>query len=123
MKIVSVVIICLMLITVVSGEEDLTCKPGLGTIPTDIRTYGFASQCSGLSKITTAAECELAAEYNRENNIDQNGGYGGRLNSWYPPGCIYWSRINKYYWNANTKSTRQCSDSQKCICKTKICTK
>ena len=37
----------------------------------------FPSQCSGISKITTEAECKLAAEYNRKNNIDGNGGYIG----------------------------------------------
>ena len=36
---------------------------------TDIRTSGHASQCTGLF-ITTEAECKLAAEYNRKNNID-----------------------------------------------------
>ena len=56
MKEVSVVIICLLLISVVRGE-DITCKAGYGMIPTDIRTSG--SQCSGISKITTEAECEI----------------------------------------------------------------
>ena len=78
MKVVSVLIICLLLIFVVRGEEDLTCKPGYAIQPTDIRTSGYASQCSGLSKITTEAECELAAEYNSKNKIDKNVGYGGR---------------------------------------------
>ena len=54
-EIILLFIICLLLISVVSGEEDLTCKPGEGIwIPTDIRTSGSASQCSGLSKITTS---------------------------------------------------------------------
>ena len=71
MKEVSVVIICLLLISVVRGE-DLTCKPGEGIVP--MFTSGLASQCSGLSKITTEAECKLAAEYNSKNNIDKNVG-------------------------------------------------
>ena len=41
-------------------------------------TSGKASQVCGLSKITTDAECELAAEYNSKNNIDENKGYQGR---------------------------------------------
>ena len=68
MKQVRVFILCLVLLSTVRGE-DITCKPGYGTIPTDIRTSGYASQCSGLSKITTEAECKLAAEYNRKTNI------------------------------------------------------
>ena len=71
MKEISLYIICLLLISAVSGE-DLTCKHGYGMIPTDIRTSGLASQCSGVSKITTWQECKLAAEYNRKNNIDKN---------------------------------------------------
>ena len=76
MKVVSVLIICLLLISVVRGEEDVTCKAGEGRGYPDIRTSG--SQCRGVSKITTEAECKLAAEYNRKNNIDKNDGYGGR---------------------------------------------
>ena len=89
MKAVSVLTICLLLIFVVRGEEDVTCKAGEGA-GYDIRTSG--SQCSGLSKITTWEECELAAEYNSKNNIDKNEGFGGRR-SWSdkPPGCIYWN--------------------------------
>eukprot|EP00942_MAST-04A_sp_MAST-4A-sp1_P002584 g2584.t1 len=120
MKQVRVFILCLVLLSTVRGE-DITCKAGDGMIPTDIRTSGYASQCSGVSKITTAEECKLAAEYNRKNNIDKNGGYVGR-GSWSsdPPGCFY---SGGYYWNDNTKSTKQCSNSYKCICKTKTCIK
>ena len=53
-------------------------EAGYAIQPTDIRTSGPASQCSGISKITTEAECKLAAEYNRKNNIDENRGYRGR---------------------------------------------
>ena len=78
MREISLYIVCLLLISVVSGEEGLTCEPGEGMIGTDIRTSGVASQCSGLSKITTEAECKLAAEYNRKNNIpEKNVGYVG----------------------------------------------
>ena len=56
-----------------------------GTI--DIYISGYASQCSGISKITTEAECKLAAEYNSKNNIDKNRGYGGR-----------WSESNATTW-------------------------
>ena len=49
---------CISVSTTVTGE-DVTCKAG--ETPA---AYGFASgdasQCSGLSKITTEAECELA---------------------------------------------------------------
>ena len=102
MREISLYIICLLLISAVSGEEDLTCQAGYGMIPTDIFTSGLASQCSGVSKITTEAECKLAAEYNSKNNIDKNGGFGGRVggSSDEPPGCVYYrGRNNKYYWN------------------------
>ena len=76
---VQLILFCFILVSYVDcKQDDFTCEPGYGMIPTDIRTSGSASQCSGLSKITTEAECKLAAEYNRKNNIDKNGGYGGR---------------------------------------------
>eukprot|EP00942_MAST-04A_sp_MAST-4A-sp1_P014032 g14032.t1 len=122
MKEISLYIICLLLISAVSGEEDLTCEAGYGASSGKIFTSGYASQCSGLSKITTIAECRLAAEYNSKNNIDENGGFGGRV-SWssYPVGCLNIGK--KYWWNDNTKSTRKCSDRGKCICKPKTCIK
>ena len=91
MKEVSVVIICLLLISVVRGE-DITCKAGervTGGIG-GIFTSGDASQCSGTSKITTWQECKAQAEYNRKNGIDKNKGFGGRkrLTS-LPPGCVF----------------------------------
>ena len=61
MKEVSV-IICLLLITVVSGEEDFTCPAGYGI---GIFTSGDASQCSGISKITTEEECKAAIPKDR----------------------------------------------------------
>jgi hypothetical protein len=80
MKEVSVLITCLLLISVVRGE-DFNCEAGevLLPNPNNIFTSGSASQCSGLSKITTEAECRAAAEYNRKNNIDNNEGYGATL--------------------------------------------
>ena len=121
MEYISVFIICLLSISIVRGEEDLTCKDGYGMIGTDIRRSG--SQCSGLSKITTEAECKAAAEYNRKNNIDKSKGYQGRWSvSGAPPGCYQFGGY-KYFWNPNTKSTGQCSNIYKCICKTKTCIK
>eukprot|EP00942_MAST-04A_sp_MAST-4A-sp1_P003513 g3513.t1 len=76
MRLVNIVIICLIFVSGVSCYG-LTCKAGEHRPPTDIRTSGYASQCSGLSKITTEAECKLAAEYNSKNNIDENVGYQG----------------------------------------------
>ena len=107
------------------NSEDLTCKVGEGVYGSGaIFTSGSASQCSGLSKISTEAECKLAAEYNSKNNIDKNKRYGGRWrSSGVPPGCFYWSGFDKYLWNTNTKSTRKCSNTYKCICKTKTCIK
>ena len=123
MKEISLFVIWLLLISIVSGE-DVTCKPGYGV---GIFTSGSASQVCGISKITTWQECKLAAEYNSKNNIDKNRGYGGRVSSsGAPPGCFYFSvsgSDKKYYWNTNTKSTRKCSNSKKCICKTKTCSK
>ena len=109
-------------ISVSTSLEDLTCEPG--EYPPYGFTSGSASQCSGLSKITTAEECILAAAYNRRNNIDKNGGFGGRWSlSGAPPGCIYISENHKYYWNDFPTSTGECSDNLKCICKPKTCTK
>ncbi len=133
MKVVSVLITCLLLISAVSCE-DLTCKAGEGVAYGKIFTSGLASQCSGVSKITTEAECKLAAEYNRKNNIDKNVRYGGRVSGWIkgaiantilPPGCFYYisNWDNEYRWNDNTKSTKQCSNDRPCICKTKTCIK
>ncbi len=104
----------------------LQCEAGEGVTgivgPTDTRVSGLASQCSGISKITTAEECAAAAEYNSKNNIDKNEGFGGPgSDSWRPPGCIYYS--DEYWWNDNTQSTKQCSNEYKCICKTKACSK
>ena len=103
MKEVSVVIICLLLISVVRGE-DVTCKPGEGVFDYKFITSGPASQCSGLSKITTEAECKFAQEDNKKNEIDENKGFGGRVKwSNSPPGCFYRSDFDsdfdKYYFN------------------------
>ena len=118
-------LICFLSIAIDSTNFviSLKCKAGEHRPPTDIRTSG--SQCSGLSKITTEAECKLAAEYNRKNNIDKNVGFVGRR-SWsvVPPGCYYDSGYNnKYIWNDYTKSTTKCSNKRKCICKRKACYK
>ena len=56
-------------------EEDFT---GEGIAYQIFVTSGSASQAVVYLKITTEAECKLAAEYNSKNNIDQNEGYGGR---------------------------------------------
>ena len=87
----------------VAADKDLTCKAGEAVASGEIFTSGLASQCSGISKITTEAECKLAAEYNSKNNIDKNDGYGGRdYYSGFPPGCFYFSyKINKYIWIIN----------------------
>jgi len=103
--------------------QGFSCGKGEGMPPTDIRTS--FPVCSGISKITTAAECQLAAEYNSKNNIDKNGGYGYRVSappgSGFPPGCVYNSGDNKYYFNDDTNSTDSCNSAIACICKTKPC--
>ena len=77
---------CMLMFAV--NSEDLTCEAGYGIPSRYIFTSGDSSQCSGPSKITTEAECQLAAEYNSKNNIDQNEGYGGEGSSAIiPPGC------------------------------------
>eukprot|EP00942_MAST-04A_sp_MAST-4A-sp1_P001339 g1339.t1 len=123
LNIVALLIVSQYMVLYVVNGKDLTCKAGEGVPSGKIFTSGDASQCSGLSKITTWQECKLAAEYNRKNNIDKNVGFGGRL-SWSdaPPGCYYRSGY-KYIWNDYTKSTKQCSNHYKCICKTKTCIK
>ena len=64
--------------TSVDSCVPLKCEAGEGVPSGAIFTSGDASQCSGVSKITTAAECKLAAEYNRKNNIpEKNVGYVG----------------------------------------------
>eukprot|EP00942_MAST-04A_sp_MAST-4A-sp1_P011612 g11612.t1 len=123
---VHVLIICLLLISVVSGK-DLTCKPGEG-VPTGV--YGFTSgppsQCSGIDSITTEEDCKAAAEYNRKNNIDDNDGYAGRVSySYRPYGCYYYKMINwhKYWFNGYHNPTKGCDSERKCICKAKLCSK
>ena len=68
MKQVRVFILCLVLLSTVRGE-DIPCEPGEGNEAGKIFTSGLASQCSGIFKITTEAECKLAAEYNRTNKL------------------------------------------------------
>ena len=76
---------CVMMLFV--NGEDIFCEAGECAAYGKIFTSGFASQCSGVSKITTEAECKLAAEYNRKNNIDKNVGYERRVSfSTFPPG-------------------------------------
>ena len=67
-------LICFLSIAIDSTNFviSLYCKAGYGVPSGAIFTSRYASQCSGLSKITTAAECKLAAEYNSKNNIDKN---------------------------------------------------
>ena len=73
LNILLIIFVSQYVLVLVVGGKDLKCKPGEGIwVPTDIRTSG--SQCSGVSKITTEAECKLAAEYNSKNNIDINDG-------------------------------------------------
>ena len=54
------------------AKGEVTCEAGEGVSSGKIFTSGYASQCTGLSKITTREECIAAAEYNRKNNIDKN---------------------------------------------------
>jgi hypothetical protein len=108
-----------MILHIVNGEDN-TCEPGYGMIGYDIHTSGYASQCSGVtSKITTEAECKLAAD----SSISR---YGGRSSwSWRPPGCISVTSgtLRKYLFNDYIKSTTGCNNDAKCICKTKSCIK
>ena len=55
-----VVLQCVFMAAV--NSEDPICKVGEALPSGAIFTSGYASQCSGLSKITTEAECKLAAE-------------------------------------------------------------
>ena len=119
------------MVLVVSSKNpsgnDINCKAGHGIQPTYVLTSG--SQCIGISKITTEAECIAAAEYNKKNGIDGNTGYGGPIKknspgvSFNPPGCFMLAVENKYRFNSNTKSIAKCSNDAKCICKPKTCTK
>ena len=82
-----------IIIVVATAPNDFTCKAGEGAPSGKIFTSGLASQCSGISKITTEAECKLAAEYNSKNNIDKNKGFGEALSipgCSYPPGCSWY---------------------------------
>eukprot|EP00942_MAST-04A_sp_MAST-4A-sp1_P010341 g10341.t1 len=106
-----------------SKEDALKCEAGEGVPSGATFISGDASQCSGVSKITTEAECKLAAEYNSMNKIDKNNGYGGPgMWSHKPPGCGYYSGSNKYWFNDPTSKIK-CSNDYKCICKPKTCTK
>ncbi len=114
-KVILFLLLQCMFVFAVNSEAPI-CQAGYGILPTNLRTSG--SQCSGPFKITTEAECKLAAEYNSKNNIDKNEGYRGRWSSPYvPPGCYYDSGWKVYRFNDYTKSTKQCSNDKKCICK------
>ena len=90
LNIVALLMISQFMVQFVVSGNDLNCKAGEGVPSGKIFTSGDASQCSGISKITTEAECIAAAEYNRKNNIDKNRGYFRRTSvSSRPPGCIY----------------------------------
>ena len=124
MKGISLFITCLLLISVVRGEDALNCKQGEGVTNYTSLTSGSASQCSGYSEIITPAECSLAAFYNSKNDIDKNEGYGGV--SWEthrPFGCFYDVPYKKYYFSKNKKSETTCDPKYECICKRKKCRK
>ena len=74
-KVILFVVLQCVFTSAVKGQ-DVACKVGEGWLPNpnNIFTSGLASQCSGVSKITTEADCKLAAEYNSKNNIDKNEG-------------------------------------------------
>ena len=84
--------------------DDRICEPGY--IYQRYSYIWFASQCGSISKITTAAECELATEYIRimwakiEDEAKELVGF--------PPGCYYFSGNNRYYWNDNFEITIRC---------------
>ena len=108
-KIISLLfIIVISFILLIHVAYGLKCKAGEGIAP--MFTSGLASQCSGLSKITTEAECNATAEYNRKNNIDKNWGYLAQTReSYFPYGCFYYH--NNYYWNYHTKFPK-CKEKQ-----------
>ena len=127
MKEISLFILWLLLISIVSGE-DFTCEAGYGISgghPTDMRTSG--SSCSGVSIIRSAEECITAAEYNSKNIIDNNKGFNividKHQHNMFPPGCFqfYNGGNKKYSFNGNLQSSKPCSGSYKCICKTRNC--
>ena len=66
MKVLNILLVLFVsqyMMLLVAADKDLTCKAGERVIGSGkIFTSGLASQCSGLSKITTAAECKAAAE-------------------------------------------------------------
>ena len=101
MKGISLFITCLLLISVVRGEDAFNCKQGEGVTDYTILTSGPASQCSGNSEITTKEQCELAAKnYVQE----KNEGYGGLSYMTHrPPGCFYDTHWRKYYFYPNKK--------------------
>ena len=76
LNILLIIFVSQYVLVLVVGGKDFTCEPGYGNEAGKIFTSGYASQCSGISKITTEAECKAAAEYNRKNSIDKNVGYG-----------------------------------------------
>jgi hypothetical protein len=58
-------------------KDAIECEAGYTVAKRDIFTSGPASQCSGISKITTVDECKAAAKYNSQNHIDDNLGFAG----------------------------------------------
>jgi len=122
-KVILFVVLQCIFLSVVGGQGS-NCNPGESVWRYDTFKSGSASQCSGIYKITTMAECRKAAEYNSKNDIDKSGGFysvGGYSLYDTPPGCYY--DHENYLWNSNIDSTKKCSFYEICICKPKTCTK
>ena len=120
MKGISLFITCLLLISVVRGEDAFNCKQGEGVSDYAILISGFESQCKGDSEITRHEECAAAAK----NYVHKNEGYGGLSYMTHrPPGCFYDTHWKKYYFNPNKKSDVTCDPKYNCICKRKACRK
>ena len=59
MKVLNILLVLFIsqyMMLLVAADKDLTCKAGEAVASGEIFTSGLASQCSGISKITTEAE-------------------------------------------------------------------
>ena len=60
MKVLNILLVLFVsqyILFLVAADKDLTCKAGEGVGSGKIFTSGFASQCSGWSKITAEDDC------------------------------------------------------------------
>eukprot|EP00944_MAST-04C_sp_MAST-4C-sp1_P001011 g1011.t1 len=105
--------------------KTIVCKEGEGMAYPDKKLSGYCD-----APITSAAECEAAAKYNKKHKVDNNKGVLGNLQKYVkdrPYGCFHdsggWAK-NVYYFNPDYTSRTKCGIKERaCVCKSRLCNK